>query len=107
MRKSHEKVARAFLAGQPAASGNLSTDGKVLLLHGNRVARWNDWTEEPDFIEATWATWVTVTTAAVVNAVAECAGSRIRFSRVDWEPCARNVEDGTTWRVEPDQWIAL
>lgn len=38
MRKISREVISAFLAGKPKRNGNTTTDGKVLLLYGNKIA---------------------------------------------------------------------
>lgn len=43
MRKVSEQIARAFLNGQAKSVGNSSTDGKQLFLHGNLIARKDDY----------------------------------------------------------------
>lgn len=55
--------------GRPGKSGNLSTDGKVISLHGNPI-----FYLENGHAYASWAGWPTMTTAANVNALATIAG---------------------------------
>lgn len=102
MRKSHEAVARAFLAGRTASAGNLTTNGEALFLFGHKVAEW-----EGGRPRVTFCGWVTATTTAVLNAVAECAESRMRFCRDNGEPQCRDIQTGTVWRVRADQWLTL
>ena len=63
MRKITEKTVSAFLSGESCTVGNTTTDGTVLLLHGNRIAE-----RMPDgSIMATLAGWPTVTTRERLN----------------------------------------
>ena len=70
MRKTTESVCKAFLAGNRKSSGNSSTDGVVLLLHGNRIAE-----RMPDgSIMATLAGWPSPTTRERLNGLTELLG---------------------------------
>ena len=70
MRKVTEKTVSAFLAGKSCTVGNTTTDGTVLLLHGNRIAE-----RMPDgSIMATLAGWPTVTTRERLNGLCRLLG---------------------------------
>lgn len=70
MRKVTEKVVEAFLSGKGRTVGNTSTDGRILLLHGNRIAE-----RMPDgSIVATLAGWPTVTTRERLNGLCVLLG---------------------------------
>lgn len=64
MRRVSETIARAFAEGRPASSGNTTTDGSVVLLHGNRIAWRSD-----GVIWASLCGWPTPTTRERINAV--------------------------------------
>lgn len=77
MRKVTKDTASAFLAGTNRTSGNTTTDGTVLLLHGNRIAE-----RMPDgSIMATLAGWPTVTTRERLNGLCELMG----LGRLFWQ----------------------
>ena len=70
MRKITEKTISAFLAGKKAMVGNTTTDGVVLLLHGNRIAE-----RMPNgSIMATLAGWGSPTTRERLNGLCELLG---------------------------------
>lgn len=81
MRKVSETIARAFAEGRPASSGNTTTDGSVVLLHGNRIAWRQDGT-----IYATLAGWSTVTTRERINSLARALGSSVSVYQDDFQP---------------------
>lgn len=68
-RVQSEVVYNLAVQGRPGKSGNLSTDGKVISLHGNPI-----FYVEGGHAFASWAGWPTMTTAANVNALADIAG---------------------------------
>jgi hypothetical protein len=68
-RVQSEAVYNLTIQGRPGKSGNLSTDGKVISLHGNPI-----FYVENGHAFASWAGWPTMTTAANVNALADVAG---------------------------------
>lgn len=68
-RVQSEAVYNLTVQGRPGKSGNLSTDGKVISLHGNPI-----FYIENGHAFASWAGWPTMTTAANVNALADVAG---------------------------------
>lgn len=68
-RVQSEVVYNLTVQGRPGKSGNLSTDGKVISLHGNPI-----FYLENGHAFASWAGWPTMTTAANVNALADIAG---------------------------------
>jgi hypothetical protein len=75
MRKVTQKIAKAFAQGEPAASGNTTTDGNAIWLHGNRIAQ----REMDGTVWVTLAGWPTVTTRERINGLCEelCVGFRI------------------------------
>lgn len=89
MNKTSETIAKAFLSGKRTGCGNTMTDGESVWLHGNRIADW-----EGDCVWVTFAGWPTLTTAARLNAICECAGCSYRF-------CRRNGEILVTRNGEP------
>lgn len=68
-RVQSEAVYNLAVQGRQGKSGNLSTDGKVISLHGNPI-----FYVENGHAFASWAGWPTMTTAANVNALADVAG---------------------------------
>ena len=70
MRKITSDVCGAFVNGVARSSGNTSTDGDVLLLHGNRIA----WRNDDGSIVATLAGWPTVTTRERLNGLCSLLG---------------------------------
>lgn len=74
MRKSHEKVCRAFLAHERDSAVNMWTDGQELRLFGNVIAKHDD-----GLIVVSNAGYHTRTTSAALNALARCAGSKLAF----------------------------
>lgn len=70
MRKVTKDTVAAFLAGTGRTVGNTTTDGNVLLLHGNRIAE-----KMPDgSIYATLAGWGSPTTRERLNGLCELLG---------------------------------
>jgi len=62
MRKVTQQTVAAFLAGKSLSVGNTSTDGSVLLLHGNKIAE-----RREDGIYISLAGWNTRTTRERLN----------------------------------------
>lgn len=62
MRKVTEQIVAAFLAGRTKTVGNSHTDGSVLLLHGNAIAK-----RENGKLYIRTAGWATVTTRERLN----------------------------------------
>lgn len=75
MRKITEDALSAFVAGEPFSRSNTSvthckeTGVTCLLLHGNKIARWNTFGYY-ETLEITDANWQTVTTKERLNAIA-------------------------------------
>jgi len=70
MRKVTRETVEAFVAGKSRTVGNTTTDGTVLLLHGNRIAE-----RMPDgSIMATLAGWGSPTTRERLNGLCESLG---------------------------------
>ncbi len=77
MRKVTRETVEAFIAGRSRTVGNTTTDGTVLLLHGNRIAE-----RMPDgSIMATLAGWGSVTTRERLNGLCDLLGLDRRFSQ--------------------------
>lgn len=64
MRKITEKITTAFLNKTSKRSGNTTTNGSSLFLHGNEIAR-----HTADGLEITHAGWPTTTTKDRLNAL--------------------------------------
>lgn len=88
-RKIDRKAARAFLDRRPFRKGNtevqVKDDTVIMYLHGNPVAR-----DRGSFVHMRWCGWVTVTTAARLNGIADEIQERfkaepVRFFRRSWE----------------------
>ena len=78
MRKVTKETVSAFLAGKSRTVGNTTTDGTVLLLHGNRIAE-----RMPDgSVMATLASWPTVTTRERLNGLCELLGLKHGFRQI-------------------------
>jgi hypothetical protein len=84
MRKVTQKIVSAFALGKPATSGNTTTDGNAIWLHGNRIAQ----REDDGSVWVTLADWPTVTTRERVNGLCEELGSSVRFLQKDFEQFA-------------------
>jgi len=70
MRKVTATTVKAFLNGNSCSVSNTSTDGTILTLHGNVIARKND----DGSITATLASWPTPTTKERLNGLCELLG---------------------------------
>ena len=64
-RKITTEIVTAFLQKRSKRLGNTETDGRVLYLHGNAIARWSD----SGHIEIRSAGWETTTTKERLNAL--------------------------------------
>lgn len=64
MKAITKRITTAFLARQSARSGNTSTDGQALYLHGNKIAEWRK-----DGLWITHAGWHSNTTKERLNAL--------------------------------------
>lgn len=105
--KSAQRIAKAFFAGYSAKTHNCKTDGKTVLLHGNRIA-WKEPSGEidgHDNILFTLAGWPTQTTKTYLNAIlAEFRKGCIHTEKgqhyysepgvPDWP-----ISDATIWRL--------
>lgn len=94
MRKSHEKVCRAFLAGERAGEGSLATNGQELWLHGNTVAKHDD-----GLVVVSNAGYHTALTRNVLNALALCAGSKLALR------IRRNLME--VWHPHQERWLTM
>ena len=70
-------VARAFVEGRKASSGNYYTDGQGFYLFGNQIA----YKSSSGRIHFTDAGYVTVTTQAGINAILRAMNSDVYYSR--------------------------
>lgn len=79
MRKTTERVCRAFIEGRSCHDGNGSTDGQTLLLFGNRIA-WrvpiadDEFVKNKDCVMITLAGHPTATTRRWLNGLCELVG---------------------------------
>lgn len=97
MRKVEIEVITAFLNGESRRVGNTETDGRVLRLHGNVIAK-----QDGREVWITMAGWPTVTTRSRVNAVCQLAGSKSRVFQHKHEqyvsmPAGEMPMDTTAW----------
>ena len=69
------KCARAFIEGRSKACHNSSTDGKLYLLHGHRIAE-----RHAHGITFYWCDWYTVTTANHINHILIAMDAKFRVS---------------------------
>ena len=83
MRKVTRNIVEAWARGESLTSGNTSTDGQTIWLHGNAIV-WK--TIDPDVIALTLAGWPTVTTRERLNGVLNFYGIGYRFAQRNWEP---------------------
>lgn len=90
MRKVTDKILNAFNAHKPAASGNTTTDGTVILLHGNRIAE----RRRDGSVWVTLAGWNTVTTRERLRAL-------VSVTTVKGQPFIGGKP------VKPDQWVKI
>jgi hypothetical protein len=66
MRKVSKEIAQAFMRGERKSIGNTKTDGRIMLLYGNRIAEWRE-----DGVYITNCGWRTMTTKDRLNALPE------------------------------------
>lgn len=97
MKNVTKAVVTAFIAGKARAIGSTSTDGTVLLLHGNRIA----WKNPNGAIKATLAGWPTVTTRERLNGLCVALGLGHLFSQRDFVQHFRDKP------VKPDAVVTL
>jgi len=91
MRAITRQVVAAFVEGRRKSSGNTSTDGRTLRLHGNEIARF----DESDALEISLAGWDTATTRDRLRGVGVFVGFQVyREGGVTW------LVDGRGGRVE-------
>lgn len=64
MRKVSKEIAQAFMCGVRKSVGNTKTDGRMILLFGNRIAEWRE-----DGVYITNCGWRSVTTKDRLNAL--------------------------------------
>jgi len=83
MRKVTQEIVEAWARGDSLTSGNTSTDGQSIWLHGNAIA-WK--TFDADVIALTLAGYPTVTTRERLNGVLNFYGIGYRFAQRNWEP---------------------
>ena len=83
MRKVTRNIVEAWARGESLTSGNTSTDGETIWLHGNAIV-WK--TIDSDVIALTLAGWPTVTTRERLNGVLNFYGIGYRFAQRNWEP---------------------
>ena len=83
MRKLTREIVEAWARGDRLASGNTSTDGQAIWLHGKAIA-WK--TFDADVIALTLAGSPTVTTRERLNGVLNFYGIGYRFAQRNWEP---------------------
>ena len=97
MRKVTRETVEAFVAGHKRTVGNTTTDGTVLLLHGNRIAE-----RMPDgSIYATLAGWESPTTRERLNGLCEVLG----LGRPFWQQ--RFVQLYGSRPISPNETIVL
>ena len=91
MKNVTKAVVAAFVAGKPRAIGSTTTDGTVLLLHGNRIA----WKNPNGAIKATLAGWGTATTRERLNGLCVELGLGHLFSQRQFEQYFRDKRVAT------------
>lgn len=67
MRKVTREITAAFLAGEPRAISNTTTDGTAIYLHGNKIAWWSD--RASGVVSVTLAGWPSSTTRQRLNGI--------------------------------------
>lgn len=70
-----KKCAKAFMEGRKAACHNSTTDGKVYLLHGHRIAE-----RHTTSVTFYWCGWYTMTTANHINHILRQMNAEFRVS---------------------------
>lgn len=73
MRKITEQICTAFLSGRSRHVANSATDGRTLLLHGNRIA-WKGEHNGTDGVFITCAGWASPATRERINGVLAAMG---------------------------------
>lgn len=86
MKKVTKNISAAFKAGTSKRVNATHTDGNVMFLHGNQIARKND-----GKLEVCWAGWVTATTAERINGILREYGSSLRVCRRNFKPFASYI----------------
>lgn len=97
MRQITQDVVASFLAMQPRAKGNTSTDGWTLWLHGNPIAIW----KLDGSIEVTLSNYPTVTTRERLNGLCQLLGLGRPFRQ------HKGTQHFGNRRIELDEWITL
>ena len=97
MRKITKTVVSAFIARKSKSCGNTSTDGDVLRLHGNPIARF----DLGGRIVVSLAGWPTVTTRERLNGLTELLGMGRGFHQAKGE----QYLDGNP--IDSDDWYPL
>lgn len=87
MRKLEREVIGAFLERRSRKVGNTSTDGHVLYLHGNPIAR-----RILTGFQVSLAGWPTATTRSRINALSRMAGTTTYVYQ----------RDHVTWIADPE-----
>tara|TARA_R100000808_G_scaffold1753_1_gene7581 strand:+ start:472 stop:801 length:330 start_codon:yes stop_codon:yes gene_type:complete len=96
MRKVTQKIVSAFAQGEPAASGNTTTDGNAIWLHGNRIAQ----RDESGSVWVTLAGWPTVTTRERVNGLCEELGCNYRITQKNHNQVLTHLKSEETWDID-------
>lgn len=96
MRKITNQIVSAFIAGKSKSSGNSSTDGNAMFLHGNKIAEKRD-----GKLWVTLAGWNTPTTRERVNGLLREAGLTGSFNQKDFAPCFNGKP------VSSNEWICV
>jgi hypothetical protein len=103
MRKVTAETVKAFIAGRSRTVGNTTTDGTVLLLHGNRIAE-----RLPNgSIVATLSGWGSVTTRERLNGLCQELGLGRLFHQSKHVQYFRDAPvsvNDTVVLVEPKNW---
>jgi hypothetical protein len=82
MRKVTRNIVEAWARGDSLTSGNTSTNGFEIYLHGNEIAH----KCVGEVIALTLSGWNTVTTRERLNGILNFYGIKYRFAQRDFEP---------------------
>ena len=98
MRKVTRNIVEAWARGDSLTSGNTSTNGFEIYLHGNEIAC----KCEGDIIALTLAGWPTVTTRERLNGILNFYGIGYRFAQRNFEPVLiiNGIDNAVTRVVE-------
>lgn len=94
VRKVTDAISSAFMNKTPKKMGNTETDGKVLKLHGNEIAKWKD-----DKLFITSAGWPTVTTKERLNGL---PGVSIQSKNFQWYLNGKVWDQPRIWTEIPN-----